>query len=200
MAETKKPPPTSIDQPDVLDDTDLADLCEAAETAIIDGGGFGWLKPPPRKTLEAFWRGVLLVPDRTLFIARTDGRVAGSAILSRFPRNNEAQRHTATISTIFVAPWARGRGLARGLVRACELFARKQGVRYINLDVRATQEAAIRLYEKLGYERWGENPHYALVNGDPVTGYYYTKPLKDHPKRAAKRAKPRKDKKDNKAK
>jgi ribosomal protein S18 acetylase RimI-like enzyme len=179
-------PPTSIDQPDRLSDQDLADLCEAAETAVINGGGFGWLKPPPRKTMEAFWKGVLLVPDRTLFVARTDGRIAGSAILSRFPRNNEAQRHTGNISNIFVAPWARGRGLARGMVRACELFARKQGIKYINLDVRSTQIAAVTLYEALGYLKWGENPHYAVVNGQPIKGLYYTKRLKAHPKRVKK--------------
>ncbi len=25
---------------------DLADLCDAAEAAIVAGGGFGWLQPP----------------------------------------------------------------------------------------------------------------------------------------------------------
>ena len=183
----KPSPPTSIEQPDALSEIELADLCEAAETAIIDGGGFGWLKPPPRKTLEAFWKGVLLVPDKTLFVARVDARLAGSAILSRFPRNNEAQRHTGNISNIFVAPWARGRGLARGLVRACELFARKQGIIFINLDVRATQTAAVSLYESLDYTRWGENQNYAIVGGEPVVGLYYTKRLKMHPKRKTNR-------------
>ena len=31
--------------------TDLDDLCEATESAITEGGGFGWLKPPPRQVL-----------------------------------------------------------------------------------------------------------------------------------------------------
>lgn len=179
----KRAAPISIEQPHALSGIELADLCEAAESAIIDGGGFGWLKPPPRKTLEAFWNGVLLVPDKTLFVGRVDARLAGSAILTRLPRNNEAQRHTGNISNIFVAPWARGRGLARGLVRACELFARKQGITFINLDVRATQAAAVRLYESLDYTRWGENQNYAIVDGKPVVGFYYTKRLKTHPKR-----------------
>ena len=42
--------------------TDLDDLCEATESAIVEGGGFGWLKPPPRQVLENYWKGVLLVP------------------------------------------------------------------------------------------------------------------------------------------
>ena len=46
--------------------TDLDDLCEATESAIIEGGGFGWLKPPPRQVLENYWKGMLLVTERRL--------------------------------------------------------------------------------------------------------------------------------------
>ena len=31
---------------------DLDDLCDATESAIIEGGGFGWIKVPSRKVLE----------------------------------------------------------------------------------------------------------------------------------------------------
>jgi hypothetical protein len=41
--------------------------------------------------LETYFRGVLLVPERELFLARLDGHVVGSAHLVRPPRNNEAQ-------------------------------------------------------------------------------------------------------------
>ena len=41
----------------------LHELCDAADSAILDGGGFGWLTPPPRHVMEAYWKGVLLVPD-----------------------------------------------------------------------------------------------------------------------------------------
>jgi hypothetical protein len=47
-----------------LSDDDLAVLCEAADAAIIDGGGFGWLAPPGRTAMERYFRGVLLVPER----------------------------------------------------------------------------------------------------------------------------------------
>ena len=52
-------PKTSVDIVDDLRAADLSDLCDAAELAITDGGGFGWLAPPPRDVLEAYWRGVL---------------------------------------------------------------------------------------------------------------------------------------------
>src|SRR5665213_2748595 len=76
--------------------TDLDDLCEATEAAIVEGGGFGWLKPPPRHVLENYWKGVLLIPDRRLVVGRLDGAIAGSAQLSKAPRNNEAQNFAGT--------------------------------------------------------------------------------------------------------
>jgi ribosomal protein S18 acetylase RimI-like enzyme len=170
-------PKVTVEQAQTLNGNDLADLCDAAETAILDGGGFGWLSPPPRDGMERYWMGVVLVPERLLFVGRLDGRIGGSAQLILSPRNNEAQSKIATITTNFVAPWARGHGMARALTLACERAARKNKIRFINLDVRETQEAAIQLYESLGYERWGTNPNYAVVNGRSVTGCYYTKRL-----------------------
>ena len=155
----------------------LTELCEAAEDAIKAGGGFGWLKPPPRHVMEAYWRGVLLVPERQLFIGRLEGVVAGSAQLWRSPRNNEAQAHAATLTTNFVASWARGHGLARLLTGTVEAAAREAGFKVLNLDVRETQEAAIQLYESFGYERWGRHPRYAMVAGEPVAGLFYFKCL-----------------------
>ena len=171
-------PVVSVEQVDSLSDTDVTELCDAAEVAILDGGGFGWLSPPPREAMERFWRGVLVVPERLLVVGRLDGRVGGSAQLVQAPRNNEAQAAIASITTNFVAPWARGHGMARDLTVACEGAARDKGVRFINLDVRETQEAAIQLYESLGYQRWGTNPNYAFVGKRSVSGFYYTKRLR----------------------
>ncbi len=159
----------------------LEELCEAADDAIRAGGGFGWLTPPPRRVMEAWWRGALLVPERQLFVGRLDGVVAGSAQLLRAPRNNEAQAHAATLMSNFVAPWARGHGLARLLTRTVEAAAREAGFAILTLDLRETQEAAIQLYESFGYVRWGRHPLYALVEGRPVAGLYYYKRLDQDP-------------------
>ena len=59
---------TSVELVDDLRAADLSDLCDAAELAITDGGGFGWLAPPSRDVLEAYLRGVLLIPERDLLI------------------------------------------------------------------------------------------------------------------------------------
>ena len=162
---------------------DLDDLCEATESAIAEGGGFGWLKPPPRQVLENYWKGVLLVPERRLVIGRLDGVVAGSAQLSRAPRNNEAQAFAGTLTSAFVAPWARGHGLGRRIVSEIERLAQELGLAVLNLDLRDTQRAAIGLYENLGYRRWGTHPAYARVEGRIVPGHYYYKLLDDDPAR-----------------
>ena len=170
-------PVTSVEHLTELSVGDLHDLCDAAEAAIIDGGGFGWLTPPPRETLEAYWRGTLLIPDRDLFVGRLDGVIAGSSQLHRPPRNNEAQSFACNFTTSFVAPWARGHGLARAMTREVELRARKRRFRILNLDVRETQEGAIRLYSELGYTRWATHPYYAYVRGKWLSGHFFFKNL-----------------------
>ncbi len=157
---------------------DLHDLCDAAEAAILDGGGFGWLKPPQRHVMEAFWKGVLVVPERELFVVRLDRTIAGSAQLVRPPRNNEAQGYVGQLTLSFIAPWARGHGLARMLTLAIEAAVRDAGLHVLNLDVRETQDAAIKLYESLGYRRWGTHPHYAWIDDRWVSGYFYHKDLR----------------------
>lgn len=155
--------------------TDLDDLCEATESAIVEGGGFGWLKVPARQVLENYWKGVLLVPERQVVVGRLDGVIAGSVQLSRAPRNNEAQSFAGTVTAAFVAPWARGRGIGHGIVIEIEELARELGLVVLNLDLRDSQRAAIRLYESLGYQRWGTHPCYARVEGRTVPGHYYFK-------------------------
>jgi ribosomal protein S18 acetylase RimI-like enzyme len=170
-------PPTAVERLEKFAGTDLHDLCDAAEAAIKGGGGFGWLSVPPRHIMEAYWRGVLLVPERQVFVARLDGTICGSAQLARPPRNNEAQSFAAQLSGNFIAPWARGHGLARQIVLVVEDAARAAGFTILNLDVRDTQTAAIQLYESLGYVRWGTHPAYARVDGREIPGHYYLKRL-----------------------
>ena len=170
-------PVATVERLTELSAADLHDLCDAAEAAIRDGGGFGWLQPPPRHTLESFWKGVVLIKERDLFVGRLDGVIAGSCQIQRPPRNNEAQRFACTQTTFFVAPWARGHGLARKLIEAAEDHARTAGFQVLNLDVRETQRAAIMMYERLGYTKFGEHPHYALAGGRVIKGMFYYKLL-----------------------
>ncbi len=168
-------------------DDDLAALCEATDAAIIDGGGFGWVAPPGRQALERYFKGLLLVPERELFVAWLDGVPVGSAQLVRPPRNNEAQAFAANLMHSFIAPYARGHGLARLLTQRVEQAARAMGYHALNLDVRATQQAAIRLYTSMGYTAWGEHPVYARVHGETIHGIFFYKVLQNGGRLAAER-------------
>ena len=57
----------------------------------------------------------------------------------------------ARLYSITVAPEARGKGLARALMAACEADATGRGARAVRLEVRSTNSSAIRLYEAGGY-------------------------------------------------
>jgi ribosomal protein S18 acetylase RimI-like enzyme len=186
MSASARPPPQFlVEHVEELDDADLAALCEATDAAIIDGGGFGWVNPPGRRALESYYRGILLVPERELHVVRMDGIIVGSAHLVKPPRNNEAQAFAAQLMHSFVAPYARGHGLARMLTEGVEARARELGYHVLNLDVRETQTAAIHMYETLGFERWGEHPNYAMVRGRTVRGYYYCKRLRQRRNQAS---------------
>lgn len=175
----KKPdrPSTMVEQVSELNPADMDDLCDATDAAIVGGGGFGWIRLPSHDILERYWRGVLAMPSRMLFVARLDGVICGTAQLMTPSRNNEAQSFAVTMSTVFIAPWARGKGLSRMLVEIIEQAAREDGYSVINLDVRESQEAAIKLYESMGYVHFGTHPAYARVHGELIPGRYYYKIL-----------------------
>ena len=169
---------TTLETVTELSANDLSEICDATEEAILAGGGFGWLAPPPRNILEDYWRGVLLIPERSLIVGKVDMVIAGSCQILRPPRNNEAQAFACQLTTFFLAPWARGHGLAKRLVDEATDTAKSQGFQVVNLDVRATQDRAIQSFEACGFQRVGTNPYYALVDGDYVPGYYYSKEIR----------------------
>lgn len=175
-AKTLAPAPT-VERLRELSPGDMHDLCDATYAAIESGGGFGWVKKPERPVLERYWQGVLAMPTRILLAARMDGMICGTCQLVKPPANNEAQAHALQLTTTFVAPWARGHGLAKMLVTKAEETAREEGFSVINLDVRETMDHAIKLYESMGYTKIGSHPAYAQVDGKMLEGFYYFKNL-----------------------
>ena len=155
--------------------SDLMDLCQATEAAIRDGIGFNWVTPPMTEVLESYWRGVTMIPERVLFVGRLDDTIAASVQLVRPGPTKETSAFAAAIEGHFVAPWARGHGLARELLRAAEREASTLGYSSLRLSVRETQEAAMKLYEESNYIRWGILPHYEYVNATMVAGHFFYK-------------------------
>lgn len=156
---------------------DLADMAQATEDAIGEGIGFNWVSPPMRETLEAYWRGVTVVPERVLIGARLDGTLAGSIQLVKPSRSKETSAFCAHIEAHFVAPWARGHGMAKALLEAAEREAARLGFSVLRLSVRETQERAMTIYREQGYKEWGKLPYYEFVNAQMVAGYFFYKRL-----------------------
>ncbi|MBL4894657.1 MAG: hypothetical protein JKY59_07305, partial [Emcibacter sp.] len=66
-----------------LDNVELMQLCEVTREAVSVGESFSWLTTPEEKALENYWKGVILMRERSLFLSRMDGQVAGSCQLVR---------------------------------------------------------------------------------------------------------------------
>lgn len=177
QAAIKKAADLSIERiTESLSHNDLNDLCDATNAAIEGGGGFGWLRVPQREGLERYWQGVIAAPTRWLFVARLDGVICGTTQVVLPPNNNEAQGHAVQLTTNFVAPWARGHGLAPMLLQRVEEACKEAGYAVINLDVREHMTRAIEVYEGLGYTQFGSHPYSVRdADGKTVASRYYYK-------------------------
>lgn len=64
------------------------------------------------------------------------------------------------IGNVCTAPQHRRRGVARALLAELEARSRRLGLAFLTLEVRASNAAAIALYEGAGYGRVGTRPGY----------------------------------------
>ncbi len=167
----------SVDSLKSLSEVDLADLCNITEQAINAGGGFGWLRVPEPEVLKDYWNKILSDKLNNLIVGRLNGDIAGTLQLSFEAPNIESRKNIAQIKRQFVAPWARGYGLAKSMIDFTEQFAKEENIKSIQLAVRETQDAAIQLFVNKKYLKWGENPFYSYINGSFVKGIYFYKNL-----------------------
>lgn len=87
-----------------------------------------------------------------VLVAQSPDGIVGRLSLSRDP--HPASRHVADLGLMVAAGWRR-RGVGRALMLGAEEWAREVGIRKLELHVLPYNEAAIGLYETLGYEREG---------------------------------------------
>jgi RimJ/RimL family protein N-acetyltransferase len=90
--------------------------------------------------------------DAAVFVAETDGTIIGRLSIAR--DNHPASEHVADLG-LMVARDFRRQGAGRALMEEAERWARRVGVRKLELHVFPHNEGAIALYEGLGYEREG---------------------------------------------
>ena len=162
--------------------SDLSDLCQATEATILDDHvsfniGFNHSYPPVREKMESYWQGVLLVPERELIVGRLDGVIAASLQLVKPTPSNQTSSFAGTVEHHFVAPWARGHGLAKELLQTAETIARKANLSILRLSVRENLKAAISLYEANHYKRWGVLEKYERIHNTLYSGYFYYKEI-----------------------
>ena len=63
----------------------------------------------------------------------------------------EPERRHGYLTELFLLPEARGKGLGRALIEACEAWARERGHRLLTVGVLSHNRSAIRAYEGAGY-------------------------------------------------
>lgn len=175
--------PIKIERLTQFKGTDLSDICDATEATLNEDSfsftiSFERENSMLRDKLESYWRGVLLVPQRELFVGRLDGVIAAAIQLIKPGVNNLHTAFCGYIENHFVAPWARGHGLAKLLLKAAENSAKEHNLSLLRLSVRAMQESAIKLYENNEYRRWGTLDKYEQINGKMLSGHFYYKDLK----------------------
>ncbi len=89
-------------------------------------------------------------------------------------------KHKGIIWGMFVKPEMQGRGIGSELMKfTLEKAAKIQHLQKINLDVNAENQAAIRLYEKMGFISFGVEKNALLVNNKMYDTILMSKNLGD---------------------
>jgi len=138
-------------------------LADVLVDCVEGGASVGFMLPFSHAQAAAFWIAALDSAsrgERKVFIAQDpdSGEVLGTVqVLLSAPEN---QPHRGEISKMLVHRRARRRGVGEALMRAAEAAARDAGKTLLVLDT--ASDAAERLYDRLGWQRVGVIPGYAL--------------------------------------
>jgi GNAT superfamily N-acetyltransferase len=143
-------------------------VAEALAHVLLDvvesGASVGFMSPLPRAKALAYWQDALASAERgeRIVLVAADaafGTIVGTVqVVFAKPEN---QPHRADIAKMQVHRSARRRGLGEALMRAAEAAAREAGKTLLVLDT-VTGSDAERLYARLGWQRCGVIPDYAL--------------------------------------
>jgi ribosomal protein S18 acetylase RimI-like enzyme len=159
----------------------LRELGALVHACVHDGASIGFVLPFSAAESEAYWTDKILPRMRggalVLMVARTGGRIAGSAQLDCDTPPN--QPHRAEVRKLLVHPDFRRRGIAKALMAALERRAGELGRSLLTLDTR-TGDKAEPLYTALGYSTAGIIPGYCRDpfrdHLDPTTVMYKVLP------------------------
>lgn len=111
-----------------------------------------WPEHGPEALLPEF-RALLEGGEGALFLASEDGRDLGFAQVQLRHDYVEGTETSPVgyLEGVFVREEARGRGVARGLLKACEAWASEQGCREFASDCELTNTAGLAFHRKTGF-------------------------------------------------
>lgn len=132
--------------------TDIGELVRIEETCFAGD----------RISARSFAR-LMARDSASILVAVTDGIVAGYALLL-FRKNSKSAR----IYSLAVDPPHAGTGIARLLLEAVEAEGRRRSMHRLRLEVRTDNDRAVRMYDKLGFERVGRRPRYYADGCDAI--------------------------------
>ena len=115
-------------------------------------------------------------PHIRFFVARLDSVAVGCGGVALFPEFAEVKR-------MYVRDAARGRGVADALLARIETETRNAGLALLRLETGDRQFAAIRFYERTGFERRDAFGAYAAMPPSSIsTSVFFEKRLRssDH--------------------
>ncbi len=141
---------------------DLQGLVDLLLDCVAGGASVSFMKPLDATRARVFWQqvdGDLARGARALLVAEDDTGIVGTVQLILAQPEN--QPHRADLSKLLVHRRARRRGVGEALMRGAETLARDHGKSLLVLDT--ASDSAERLYERLGWQRCGTIPGYALL-------------------------------------
>ena len=146
-----------------VDDAQVHQLADVLIDCVGGGASVSFMLPLTRDRALAFWHRVacdVAAGARALLVAEDAHGICGTVqLVFELPEN---QPHRGDLAKMLVHRRARRQGLGEALVRAAEDAARDSGKRLLVLDA-VTGGDAERLYERLGWQRVGVIPDYALM-------------------------------------
>jgi ribosomal protein S18 acetylase RimI-like enzyme len=101
--------------------------------------------------------------ESTIFLAVQENNLVGMTGIAR--GNTPKTRHSATVWGVYVKPGWRGLHIAEQLIQACFRWARARKIVAAKLGVNATNESAIKCYERCGFRVTGTEPHAIYYEG-----------------------------------
>ena len=122
--------------------------------------------------VKAIETSAATLESTAVFGAYVDGELVGMAGFARMKPLRE--QHKGTVWSMYVRASARGHGLGARLLRTVIEHAQTE-VEVLNLVVVSTNTAAVALYERHGFQRWGLEPRALKLGADRYTtdGYYW---------------------------